>query len=74
MLMVKGTLVNKMRPRPILPVKVSDTIDKMLHVKFDCDFDGHVDGDATCKQTFSTGTHTLKRCNHLHDHITNVTC
>ena len=47
--MVMNTLMDKMRPRPILPVKMSVTIDKMLHVKFDCDFDGHVDGHDTYK-------------------------
>ena len=65
--------MDKMRTRPILPLKMWVTIDKMLLVKFDCDFGGHMDGNATCKQTFSAGTHTLKRCNHLYDHITKVT-
>ena len=37
--------------QPILPIKVSITINLML--KFDGDFDGHSDGDFTCKQTFN---------------------
>ena len=43
------TLMDRMGVRPILPVKVSITIDIMLN--FDDDFDGHGDGDVTCKQT-----------------------
>ena len=34
--------------QPILPVKVSVTI----LTKLNSDFDGHGDGDITCKQTF----------------------
>ena len=33
----------------ILPVKMSITIGTMLN--FDNEFDGHSDGDGTCKQT-----------------------
>ena len=38
--------------QPILPIKVSITIDTMLH--FDGDYDGQSDGDVDvkCKQTF----------------------
>ena len=37
--------------QPILPIKVSVTIDKMLN--FGGDFDGHSNGDFTCKQTLT---------------------
>ena len=49
MSMVTVTLTDRFGFGPILPVKVSVTIDTM--VKFDDDFDG--DGDDTCKQTLS---------------------
>ena len=40
--------------QPILPVKVCITIGTMLN--FDGDFDGHGDGNVTCKQTFNPET------------------
>ena len=41
--------MEKMGVQPILPIKVSVIFDTMLN--FDGDFDGHGDGDVTCKQT-----------------------
>ena len=43
--------MDRMGVQPILPIKVSVTIGTMLN--FDGDFDGHGDGDITCKQTLS---------------------
>ena len=40
--------------QPILPVKVSVSIDTMLNV--DSDFDRHGDGDFTCKQILTLHT------------------
>ena len=45
--------MDRMDVQPLLPVKVSVTIDTMLN--FDHDFDGHGDGDVKCKQTFMGG-------------------
>ena len=52
LIFLKDTLTDRMGLQPILPIKVSITIDTMLH--FDSDFDGqsHGDVDVTCKQTF----------------------
>ena len=44
--------MNRMGVQPILPVKVSITINTMLN--FDSDFDGH--GNVTCKQNFRNNT------------------
>ena len=62
MSMMTGTLIDRMGSRPILPIKVSITIGTMLNV--DSDFDGHGDGDATCKQTliWHTEISLTKRC------------
>ena len=43
--------MGRMGVQPIFPIKVSVTIGTMLN--FDSDFDGHGDGDITCKQTLS---------------------
>lgn len=42
---------NELGVQPFLFVKVSVSIDAML--KFDGDFDEHVDGDFSCKQTLT---------------------
>ena len=46
MIFLTDTLTERMGVKPILPIKVSATIDTMLN--FDVDVDGH--GDVTCKQ------------------------
>ena len=47
---VTGTLMDRMGFRSILPVKDPITIGTVLNL--DADFDGHDDGEITCKQTF----------------------
>ena len=47
---LKDTLTDRMGVEPILPIKMSVTIDTMLN--FDGDFDRHSDGDVTYKRTF----------------------
>ena len=54
--MVTFTLTDRMGSRSILPIKVSVTTDTMLN--FDDDFDGHGDGDVTCKQSLLAHTHS----------------
>ena len=48
-------MTDRMGVQSILPVKVSFTIETVLN--FDADFDGHGEGEVTCKQTLQS--HTL---------------
>ena len=58
MIFLTDTLTERMGVQPILPIKVSATIDTMLN--FDVDFDGH--NDVTCKQAlFPSGGRLLRR-------------
>ena len=56
--MATDTLADRICSRPILPNQVSLTIDTMTNL--DGDFDGHCDGEATCKQTLRSNLSTLK--------------
>ena len=55
-LMVTGGLAGRMGLSPILPVKLSVTIDMMLNFDRHCDGDGDADGVGTCKQYFTFET------------------
>ena len=59
---IQSFLKDRMDVQPILSIKMCITINTML--KFWYDFDGHNDGDLTCKHAFNTTTTTSRNAQH----------